>query len=122
MTPYRGTGRTVRGMQSVSTPVALETIASDGGVVLVDVTADWCAPCKALTPILRQLGSETEALTVVAVDADAHPDFAVRFDVMSFPTLLFFVDGTLVHRLVGARGLAALREEIARVAAMSPAS
>lgn len=109
-------------MQSVSTPLALETIASEPGVVLVDVAAEWCAPCKAITPILRQMDADTTGLTVIAVDADAHPDFASAFDVMSFPTLLFFVDGQLVHRVVGARGLAPLREEVARVAALSSAS
>ncbi|HVJ98090.1 MAG TPA: thioredoxin family protein [Acidimicrobiia bacterium] len=109
-------------MQSVSTSVAHETIASEPGVVLVDVTAPWCAPCKAMTPILRQMHADTAGLTVIAVDADSHPDFAAAFAVMSFPTLLFFVEGHLVHRVVGARGLAAMREEVARVAALASAS
>ena len=47
--------------------------------------------------------------------AQAFSEFVATFDVMSFPTLLFFVDGRLVQRLVGARGLAALREEVARL-------
>jgi thioredoxin 1 len=106
-------------MQSVSTSVALETIASEPGIVLVDVTAPWCAPCKAMTPILRQMHADTTGLTVIAVDADTHPDFAAAFAVMSFPTLLFFVEGHPVHRVVGARGLAAMREEVARVGALS---
>lgn len=122
LTPYPGTGRTVSAVQTVSRVVALETIASESGVVLVDVTADWCAPCKAIKPVLHQLNADTAGLTVIAVDADADPEFAATFAVMSFPTLLFFVDGQLAHRLVGARGLAALREEVARVAAIPSAS
>ena len=109
-------------MQTVSTAVALESIASEPGVVLVDVTADWCAPCKAIKPVLRQMNADTAGLTVVAVDADTDPDFVTMFDVMSFPTLLFFIEGRLVKRLVGARGLAALREEVARVQASMPAA
>jgi thioredoxin 1 len=104
-------------MQTVTTAVAHEVIAAAPGVVLVDVTADWCAPCKAITPILRQMHADTEGLTVLAVDAETEPGFVAEFDVMSFPTLLFFADGALVHRLTGARGLAAMREEVARVKA-----
>jgi thioredoxin 1 len=104
-------------MRTVTTNEALEIIASDPGVVLVDVTAEWCGPCKAIKPVLHQMNADTPELTVIAVDADADPQIASTFDVMSFPTLLFFVEGELVHRLVGARGLAAMREEVARVRA-----
>jgi thioredoxin 1 len=79
-------------MRTVTTDEALEVIASEPGVVLVDVTAEWCAPCKAIKPVLRQMGADTPGLTVVAVDADADPQIASTFDVMSFPTLLFFVE------------------------------
>jgi thioredoxin 1 len=104
-------------VQTVTSAVAHETIAATPGVILVDVTAAWCPPCKAITPLLRQMHADTEGLTVLAVDAETDPGFVAEFEVMSFPTLLFFNDGTLVHRLTGARGLAALREEVARVKA-----
>src|SRR3954470_3874443 len=104
-------------MRTETTDTALEIIASEDGVVLVDVTAEWCPPCKAIKPVLRQMHADTPGLTVVAVDADAEPEFVAMFDVMGFPTLLFFIDGKLAHRLTGARGLAALREEVARLQA-----
>ena len=94
-----------------------EMLARADGVVVVDFTAEWCAPCRALAPVLEQLAAETDDLTVLAVDVDASPELAARFGVMSFPTLLFFVEGARepVHRLVGARGLGSLREEVVRV-------
>jgi thioredoxin 1 len=93
----------------------METIGATPGITLVDFTAEWCAPCRMLAPVLEQLAAETDDLTVLKVDADESWEVAATFDVMSFPTLAFFVDGHEVHRLVGARGLGSLREELARV-------
>jgi thioredoxin 1 len=98
---------------------ATETIAAQAGVTLVDFTAEWCGPCRMIAPVLEQLAEETEDLTVLKVDVDASPELASRYQVMSFPTLMFFVDGAPVHRIVGARGIASMREEVqrARIAA-----
>jgi thioredoxin 1 len=93
---------------------AAELIAAGEGVTLVDFTAEWCGPCRMLAPALDQLAAETEDLTVVKVDVDCSPELSIEFGVMSFPTLMFFVDGRPVHRIVGARGVASLREELAR--------
>jgi thioredoxin 1 len=94
---------------------AAELIAGTSGVTLVDFTAAWCPPCRALSPVLDQLATEDDDLTVVKVDVDAWPAFAADHGAMSLPTLLFFVDGEPVHRLVGSRGLGSLREELHRV-------
>jgi thioredoxin 1 len=101
---------------------ANELIARRPGIVLVDFTAEWCPPCRALAPVLDQLATETDDLTVVKVDVDASPEFASAHGVMSFPTLMFFVDGQPVHRLVGSRGLGSLREELDRVRVASTES
>jgi thioredoxin 1 len=100
---------------------ANEMIASNQGITLVDFTATWCAPCRALSPVLDQLAAQTEDLTVVKVDVDDSPEFASAYGVMSFPTLMFFLDGQPVHRLVGSRGLGSLREELQRVRDLAPA-
>jgi thioredoxin 1 len=91
---------------------AAELIASSSGVTLVEFTAAWCPPCRALVPVLDQLAAEDDGLTVVKVDVDAWPAFAAEHDAMSIPTLLFFVAGQPVRRLVGSRGLGSLREEL----------
>jgi thioredoxin 1 len=73
--------------------------------VLVDFWAEWCPPCHALAAVLEEIAVELAgSLRVAKVDVDAHPDLSLRFDVMSLPSTLVFVDGQVVRRLVGARG------------------
>jgi thioredoxin 1 len=92
--------------------------ASDPGrTLVVDFWAEWCPPCKALTPVLEQLSVELAAThDFASVDTEAHPDLAARFGTLSLPTLLVFRDGSVQQRLVGLRGKQHLREELARVA------
>lgn len=84
--------------------------------VVVDLWAEWCGPCHALAPILDEIAAEhAGALRITKVDVDAWPDVALRFGVMSFPTLLVFRNGEIVRRLVGARGKRHLLAELADV-------
>ena len=70
--------------------------------VLVEFTADWCPPCKMIAPILHQiaLGHE-DTLRVGMLDADANPDLVQQYQVMGLPTLLLFVNGKPVERMIG---------------------
>jgi thioredoxin 1 len=70
--------------------------------VLVDFWADWCPPCKMLTPTITQIATDYEGkLRVVKLDADANPDVVMAYRVMSLPTLLLFKQGQVVETLVG---------------------
>ena len=72
------------------------------GVVLVDFYADWCGPCKMISPILKELSGELEgSADIVKVNVDEEGTLAQRFDVMSIPTLILFKDGKPVGRKTG---------------------
>ena len=70
--------------------------------VLIDFWAEWCAPCRRLTPVIEELAGEYgERLLVAKVDVDANPSLAARFQVRSIPTLLFMHNGQVSESLVG---------------------
>ncbi len=80
--------------------------------VLIDFWAEWCGPCRKVSPIVDELSDELDGLKVVKMDIDAHPTAARNYGVMSIPTLLMFKGGEPVARIVGAKPKAALRSEI----------
>jgi len=76
--------------------------------VLVDFYADWCPPCRAMTPAVEQLATELAGkVSIGKLDVDANQDIAIRYGVMGIPTLGLFRDGKLVDRMVGYPGGAA---------------
>jgi thioredoxin 1 len=82
---------------------AFEATVHRPGLVLVDFYADWCGPCRIVGPILEQLAGEMQGqLTVAKLDVDANPRTAMKFGVMSIPTLILFKDGKPVDMVVGA--------------------
>ena len=83
-------------------------------VILLDFTADWCAPCKAMEPILEGVAEEYAGrMRVLRVDFDECPDVADRFQVMSLPTLILLKDGEPVQRVRGAQNRRAIVELLA---------
>ena len=76
------------------------------GVVVVDFWANWCGPCRMLSPIIDQLAEQFAGrITVGKVDVDRESELASRFRIMSVPSLLFFQDGKLVETSVGVKNL-----------------
>lgn len=86
------------------------------GVVLIDFYADWCGPCRMLTPVIEELAQEMAGKVMVAkVDTDQSVNTAARFEVTSIPTLLLFKDGKLKKRVVGLKDLDTLRKMVTEV-------
>lgn len=86
------------------TAAQLTTTLADPGTLLIDFTAAWCAPCKQLAPILRELaGVYAGRARIVAVDVQDEPALAQAFRVTAMPTMVFVRDGREVGRIVGLR-------------------
>ena len=69
--------------------------------VLIDFFADWCGPCKMLSPIIEQFAKENEKVKVVKINVDELPYLAVKYGVRSIPTLVVIKNGEEVNRSVG---------------------
>jgi thioredoxin 1 len=83
------------------------------GLVLVDFWAEWCGPCRMVSPIVDELaGEHAGSLKVVKLNVDDNPDVARKYRVMSIPTLMVFSDGGERKRIVGARGKTQLLNEM----------
>jgi thioredoxin 1 len=81
--------------------------------VLVDFWAEWCGPCKMVAPILDELATEHQGkIRVSKLNVDDNPDIAMRYGVMSIPTLIVFRDGQEAARIVGAKGKGQLLQEL----------
>ena len=78
--------------------------------VLVDFYADWCGPCKMVSPLVDQLAEEGDAYKVGKINVDDSPELASKYNVMSIPTLIVFKQGKVSQQAVGARGKDAIRD------------
>jgi len=101
------------GIITLTTSTFDETIASADTPVVVDFWAEWCGPCKMIAPILSEIATEQSGkVTIAKLNVDENPDLAMRFNVMSIPTLLVFRNGEVAKRLVGAKGKGQLLQEL----------
>ena len=88
-----------------------EEINSVQKLVLVDFYATWCGPCKMLAPVVSEIAEEyKEKLEVYKVNIDENQELALKYDIMSIPTLMFFKNGEVVNTIVGLRSKSELEE------------
>lgn len=77
--------------------------ATSKGTVLIDFGAEWCAPCKAILPMLQKMSTDYSGkMEIYSVDIDKQPDVAAQFGVMTVPTMVLLKEGKMVERMVGA--------------------
>jgi thioredoxin 1 len=83
--------------------------------VLVDFWAVWCGPCRLIAPIVDELATQyADKLKVLKVDVDKEQNLAIRYGIMSIPTLLLFKNGQVVDQIVGALPKGAIEERVKR--------
>jgi thioredoxin 1 len=80
-----------------------EELSAKGQLMLVDFGAQWCGPCKAVSPIVDELSDKYGSEAVIGkVDIDESPDLCEKFGIRNIPTILFIRDGEVVDKIVGA--------------------
>ena len=78
-----------------------EEVLNSDKTVLIDFYADWCGPCKMFSPIIESVAEENEDVKVVKIDVDNAQDLAIKYQVMSIPTIVVIKNGQEVNRNVG---------------------
>ena len=101
------------GIVTLTTATFDEMVASSETPIVVDFWAEWCGPCKMIAPILAEIaGEQAGNITIAKLNVDENPDIAMRYNVMSIPTLLVFNKGDVAKRMVGAKGKGQLLQEL----------
>ena len=91
---------------------SFDGFVKNGSLVVIDCYADWCMPCKMVTPIVEQLANEMKGVTFGKLNVDESPRMAMRYEIMSIPTLLVFKNGEPIDKIVGALPKAMLKSRI----------
>ena len=78
-----------------------EEVLSSDKTTIVDFYADWCGPCKMMSPIIDKIAEENDNIKVVKINVDEAQDVAMKYNVMSIPTIIVFKNGMEYKRFVG---------------------
>ena len=100
-------------MAKIATNNSFDSLLQSEKLVIVDFWATWCGPCRMLSPLLDEVEEEmADKIEVVKVNVDDAEEIAMRYRIMSIPTLIFFKNGQMVDRSVGAMPKSQLVEKI----------
>ena len=99
--------------KTVTDATFAEDVLTSDKPVLVDFWAEWCGPCKMVSPVLEEIASEhAEKITVVKLNIDENPQTARDYQVMSIPTMSVFAGGKVVKSIIGAKPKAAILRDL----------
>ncbi|GAA0401795.1 thioredoxin-1 [Acrocarpospora corrugata] len=91
-------------MITVTTESFDEDVLKSDRPVLVDFWTEWCPPCRMLAPILDEIDAEYgDRLVIAKLNADDHPEIALRYNVLGYPTLNLYRNGEIIHQIKGAK-------------------
>ena len=100
------------GLAMIITDSIFDESIKNNNKILVDFWAEWCGPCKRVSPILDEISNET-GLLVGKLNIDENPEKTQEYSVHSIPTMVLFVDGNPVHTVLGAKPKHVLLKELA---------
>jgi len=100
-------------LQDVTDETFEEVVLGASGPVLVDFWAEWCPPCRVLTPILEKIAEAHPEITIVKLNADDNPCAAMAYHALSLPTMKVFEGGEVVKTMVGAKPQGAIEADLA---------
>lgn len=97
----------------INTSEFQKEVLNKNGVVLVDFFAQWCGPCKMIAPILQELAMEVnETAKIYKVDVDQSGELAMKYGIMSVPTMIIFKNGEAVEKIVGFQSKGILKAKL----------
>jgi thioredoxin 1 len=91
-----------------------ENFIRENQLAVVDCYADWCMPCRMVSPIIEELAGEMNNVTFAKLNVDENQETAMKFGIMSIPTILIFKGGKLADQIVGALPKGALKSRVER--------
>lgn len=91
-----------------------DDVLRSGKPIMVDFWAEWCGPCRAVSPILDRIAEEhADKIDIVKLNVDDNPETAMKYGITSIPAMYVFKDGEVVKRVIGAKPKPALEADLA---------